>query len=44
MKEAQRAVELDNSSAEAQGAVGQVFLLLRQHDKAIESRRAGGEA
>jgi len=37
MKEAQRALELDNSSAEAQGAVGQVFLLLGQHDKAIES-------
>jgi adenylate cyclase len=37
MKEAQRAVELDNSSAEAQGAVSQVFLLLGQHDKAIES-------
>jgi adenylate cyclase len=36
MKEAQRAVELDNSSAEAQAAVGNVFLLLRQHDKAIE--------
>ena len=37
MKEAQRALELDNSSAEAQAAVSQVFLLLRQHDKAIES-------
>jgi len=37
MKEAQRAIELDNSSAEAQGAVGHVFLLLRQHDKAIEN-------
>ena len=37
MKEAQRAIELDNSSAEAQAAVGHVFLLLRQHDKAIES-------
>ena len=37
MKEAQRAVELDNTSAEAQGAFSQVFLLLGQHDKAIES-------
>ena len=37
MKEAQRAIELDNSSAEAQAAVSHVFLLLRQHDKAIES-------
>ena len=37
MKEAQRALELDNSSADAQGAVSQVFLLLGQHDKAIES-------
>jgi adenylate cyclase len=36
MKEAQRAVELDNSSAEAQAAVSHVFLLLNQHDKAIE--------
>jgi adenylate cyclase len=37
MKEAQRAVELDNSSAEAQAAVSHVFLLLHQYDKAIES-------
>ncbi len=36
MKEAQKAVELDNSSAEAQTAVSNVFLLLHQHDKAIE--------
>ena len=36
MKEAQRALELDNTSAEAEAAVGQVFLLLHQHDKAIE--------
>jgi len=36
MKEAQRAVELDNSSAEALAAVSHVFLLLHQHDKAIE--------
>jgi adenylate cyclase len=36
MKEAQRAVELDNSSAEAQAAAGNVFLLLHQPDKAIE--------
>jgi adenylate cyclase len=35
MKEAQRAVELDGSSAEAQAAVSYVFLLLHQHDKAI---------
>jgi adenylate cyclase len=37
MKEAQRAVELDNSSAEAQAAVSYIFLLLHQHDKAIEA-------
>ncbi len=37
MKEAQRAIELDNSSAEAQGALSMVFLLLRQYDKAIEN-------
>ena len=36
MKEAQKAIELDNSSAEAQTAVSNVFLLLHQHDKAIE--------
>ena len=36
MKEAQRAIELDNSSAEAKTAVSNVFLLLHQHDKAIE--------
>jgi adenylate cyclase len=36
MKEAQRAVELDSSSAEAQAAVGGVLLLLHQHDKAVE--------
>ncbi len=36
MKEAQRAVELDNSSAAAQAAVGQDFLLSHQQDKAIE--------
>ncbi len=36
MKSAQRAIELDNSSADAQAALSQVFLLLRQHDKAIE--------
>ena len=36
MKEAQRAVELDKSSAEALGAIGNVYLLLHQHDKAIE--------
>jgi len=37
MKEAQRALELDNSSADAQGALSQIFLLSGQHDKAIES-------
>ena len=37
MKEAQRAVELDNSSAEAEAHVGQAFLLMRQYEKAIES-------
>jgi adenylate cyclase len=37
MKEAQRAVELDSSSAEAQSAVSYIFLLLHQHDKAIEA-------
>ena len=36
MKEAQRAVELDKSSAEALGAIGNVYLLLHQQDKAIE--------
>ena len=36
MKEAKKAVELDNSSAEAQTALSNVFLLLHQHDKAIE--------
>ncbi len=36
MKEAQRAIELDNTSAEAYDAVGNVLLLLHQHDKAIE--------
>ena len=36
MKEAQRAIELDNSSAEAKTAVSNVFLLLHQYDKAIE--------
>ena len=33
----QKAVELDNSSAEAQAAVSHVFLLMHQYDKAIES-------
>jgi adenylate cyclase len=36
MKEAQRALELDNTSAEAHDAVGNVLLLLHQHSKAIE--------
>jgi tetratricopeptide (TPR) repeat protein len=33
---AQKAVELDRSSAEAHAAVSRVFLQMRQHDKAIE--------
>ncbi len=36
MQEAQRAVELDSSSSEALAAVSNVFVLLHQHDKAIE--------
>jgi adenylate cyclase len=36
MQEAQKAIELDHNSAEALDAVGNVFLLLHQHDKAIE--------
>jgi adenylate cyclase len=36
MQEAQRAIELDNSSAEALTAVSNIFLLLHQYDKAIE--------
>jgi TolB-like protein len=36
MKEAQRALELDNSSAEAEAHVAQAFLFLHQYDKAIE--------
>ncbi len=36
MKEAQKAIELDSSSAEAQAAASNIFLLLHQHDKAIE--------
>jgi len=36
MKEAQKAIELDSSSADAQAAVSNIFLLLHQHDKAIE--------
>lgn len=35
MKNAQRAIELDKSSAEAHGRLGSIFLRLRQHDKAI---------
>jgi adenylate cyclase len=37
MREAQRAVELDSSSSDAQAAVSQILLLLHQHDKAIEA-------
>ena len=36
MKEAQRAIELDSSSADAQAAASNIYLLLHQHDKAIE--------
>jgi adenylate cyclase len=36
MKEAQKAVELDNSSADGQAAVSNVYLLLHQNNKAIE--------
>jgi tetratricopeptide (TPR) repeat protein len=35
MKKAQRALELDKSSAEAHGRLSSIFLFLRQHDKAI---------
>ena len=37
MELAQKAVELDNSSAEAHAVVGEVFLTMREHDKAIEA-------
>ena len=37
MKSAQKAVELDNSSAEAHAALEQYLLMMRQHDKAIEA-------
>jgi adenylate cyclase len=37
MKEAQRAVELDSSSVEAQAAVSYILLMLHQHDQAIEA-------
>jgi adenylate cyclase len=36
MKEANRATELDSSSADAQAAASNIFLLLHQHNKAIE--------
>jgi adenylate cyclase len=36
MKEAHRAIELDSSSADAQAAASNIFLLLHQHNKAIE--------
>ncbi len=36
MKEAHRAIELDSSSAEALAAAANIFLLLHQHNKAIE--------
>jgi adenylate cyclase len=41
MKAGQRAVELDNSLAEAEAHVGQVFLLLHQYDQAIASGERG---
>jgi adenylate cyclase len=37
MKSAQKAVQLDNSSAEARAAVSNAFLMMRQYDKAIEA-------
>ena len=37
MKLAQKAIELDNSSAEAHAALSEIFLGMRQHDKAIEA-------
>ena len=37
MKSAQRAIELDNSSAEAQSALADALMLLRHYDKAIEA-------
>jgi len=36
MKLAQKAIELDNSSAEAHATLSFIFLAMRQHDKAIE--------
>ncbi len=36
MKLAQRGIELDNSSAEAHSVLGIVYLMMREHDKAIE--------
>ncbi|MGA8572605.1 MAG: adenylate/guanylate cyclase domain-containing protein [Desulfobaccales bacterium] len=36
MKEAHRAIDLDSSSAEALAAAANIFLLLHQHNKAIE--------
>jgi len=37
MKFAQRAIELDNSSAEAHAALSEILLGMRQHDNAIEA-------
>jgi adenylate cyclase len=37
MELAQKAVELDNSSAEAHAALAEILLGMRQHDKAIEA-------
>jgi adenylate cyclase len=37
MRSAQKAIELDNSSAEANAALSLVLVMLRQHDKAIEA-------
>jgi len=37
MKMAQKAVALDDSSADAQAALSYVLLMMRQHDKAIEA-------
>jgi TolB-like protein/tetratricopeptide (TPR) repeat protein len=37
MKLAQKAIELDNSSSGAHAVVSEIFLTMRQHDKAIEA-------
>ena len=37
MKSAEKAIELDNSSAEAHATLSLIFVNMRQHDKAIEA-------